>query len=108
MTAASSTSPSSNIAKLFTGGQGTSFYPSFGTCGWTNSSSDYVVAMSASRYTSSACGQIVSITANGKTHTAEVVDECPCCSTNSFEMSPALFRYFTNKSVGTISIQWKV
>ncbi|KAF8310653.1 barwin-like endoglucanase, partial [Clavulina sp. PMI_390] len=77
-----------------------------GACGWTNSNSDYIVAMSASRYTSSVCGKMVSITANGKTHTAEVVDECPGCSANSLDMSPTLFSYFADESVGVISIEW--
>ncbi|RSH80589.1 uncharacterized protein EHS24_009171 [Apiotrichum porosum] len=41
------------------------------------------------------CGQHVKITANGKTHLAEIRDICPTCGgTYDLDMSPSLFAYF--------------
>lgn len=61
--------------------QGTYFAVGLGACGWTNTDSDYIVALASADYGSGAhCGKTISVSANGKTHSAQVVDKCPGCS----------------------------
>ncbi|KAF8310644.1 hypothetical protein DL93DRAFT_2084205 [Clavulina sp. PMI_390] len=90
-----------------TGGQGTYYYPGMGACGWHNKNTDMIVAISTPLFKGKHCGKTITITANGKTHTAEVVDECPDCATNSLDMSPSLFKVFAPESAGVISMKWK-
>ncbi|KAF8310642.1 hypothetical protein DL93DRAFT_2084203 [Clavulina sp. PMI_390] len=99
---------SSSSTAYRTGGQGTYFYPGLGACGWYNKNSDYIVALSTKTYKKSYCGKMITIIANGKTHTAKVVDACPGCAANSLDMSPALFTKFAPESVGVIkTMKWK-
>ncbi|KAF8310643.1 hypothetical protein DL93DRAFT_2084204 [Clavulina sp. PMI_390] len=88
------------------GGKGTYYYPGKGACGWHNTSSDLIVAMSAKMYKAH-CGKMITITSKGKTHTAKVVDECPECGAGDLDMSPGLFKKFAPESQGVISVQWK-
>ncbi|GAC72559.1 hypothetical protein PANT_7d00162 [Moesziomyces antarcticus T-34] len=80
----------------------TSFLPillTTGACGWTNSGSDFIVAMNAPEWAGGAhCGQTVTITnnKNGNTQTAQVADLCPGCSWGSLDMSTSLFSALNN------------
>ncbi|ETW82098.1 Non-catalytic module family EXPN protein [Heterobasidion irregulare TC 32-1] len=87
--------------------QGTYFAVGLGACGWTNTDSDYIVALASADYGSGAhCGKTISVSANGKTHSAQVVDKCPGCSSGDLDMSPALFTTFADESVGVVQVTW--
>lgn len=96
-------------------GQGT-FYNTetgnAGSCGNYLKNTGYTVAVNTPQYTSSWCGKTITITANGKTHTATIEDECPgdgtTCKYGALDMSPALFKYFADESVGVIDISWSM
>ncbi|KAI9462228.1 RlpA-like double-psi beta-barrel-protein domain-containing protein-containing protein [Boletus coccyginus] len=88
-------------------GQGTWFYDGLGACGYTNSGSDPIVAISSQIYGSGGyCNKWVSITSNGKTVSAQVRDECPGCGPGDLDMSIGLFEQFAALSVGVLSITW--
>ncbi|KIY49807.1 hypothetical protein FISHEDRAFT_18796, partial [Fistulina hepatica ATCC 64428] len=79
-----------------------------GACGWTSVSTDYVVALATEDYDSgSHCGDIVSITYDGTTSSATVVDECEGCSSGDLDMSESLFETFTTLSVGRFEMSWE-
>lgn len=76
------------------------------------SNSGYTVALNAVQYSQSWCGKTITISANGKTHSATIQDECPgdgtTCKWGALDMSPALFNYFSDPSAGVIDITWSV
>lgn len=81
-----------------------------GACGITNQPSDFVVALDApdfgSGYPGPHCFQHVSITANGKTATAEIVDKCPGCPEGGLDLSEGLFSFFADPGVGVLTGSW--
>jgi len=90
-------------------GRGTWYTTGLGNCGWTNTNSQFVVAMPQSLYEAnngSNCGQMVQISYKGKTVEAEMVDSCPGCGGNDLDMSQATFEHFAPLSVGVIEIEW--
>ncbi|KAK1925923.1 RlpA-like double-psi beta-barrel-protein domain-containing protein-containing protein, partial [Papiliotrema laurentii] len=91
-------------------GKATYYAVGLGACGWTNSDSEYVVAMNAPQYSSGTCGQNIQITnpSTGKTQTAKIVDLCPGCSNGDLDMSPTLFSYLNdgNMDAGVFQMTW--
>ncbi|CDR98905.1 hypothetical protein [Sporisorium scitamineum] len=80
-------------------GQATYYAAGLGACGWTNSGSDFIVAMNAPEWNGGAnCGKTITITntQNGNTQQAQVVDLCPGCSWGSLDMSTSLFSALNN------------
>jgi expansin (peptidoglycan-binding protein) len=78
-----------------------------GACGWRNKPSDFVVALNSARYGSGEhCGQQIQIRANGKTATAQVVDECPGCEGDGLDLSDALFEHFAPLATGEFVGSW--
>ncbi len=99
------------LVKRGSSGQATYYAAGLGACGWTNSGSDFIVAMNAPEWAGgSHCGQTVTITntGNGNTQTAQVADLCPGCSWGSLDMStgssPALNN--GNMDAGVFPITW--
>lgn len=88
----SSSSSSSSSSQATSGnfnGQATYYAPGLGACGWTNSASDYIVAISHSLFDSfgtgnpnnnPACGHKIQATYQGKTITVSVADRCEGCA----------------------------
>ncbi|KZV60757.1 hypothetical protein PENSPDRAFT_716509 [Peniophora sp. CONT] len=78
-------------------------------CGWHNEN-DFVVAINAIQYgsywKSDYCGKQISITLNGKTATATVVDECMGCPYAGLDFSKGLFEYFSDVGAGIIYGDW--
>lgn len=73
----------------------------------SSSDSDYIVALNAAQYGSGGyCNQGITITYNGKSVGATIVDMCPGCAYGSLDMSPALFKEFADESVGTFQMTW--
>ncbi|KAI0373741.1 riboflavin aldehyde-forming enzyme [Pilatotrama ljubarskyi] len=90
-------------------GRGTWFNVGLGACGKTNKDSDKIIAISANIYNNGAhCDKKVKIknTANGKTATAIVRDECPSCGSNDIDMSPSLFEELGDLDTGVLKVSW--
>ncbi|GAA6025434.1 hypothetical protein JCM11491_004309 [Sporobolomyces phaffii] len=92
-------------------GRATFFDPGLGACGTYSSSSDFMVAMNEAQYgdlgaVSPWCFQTISISYGGKTAQAQVLDACPGCPYGGLDMSPSLFKYFADESVGVIYVSW--
>ncbi|PWN20096.1 hypothetical protein BCV69DRAFT_250229 [Microstroma glucosiphilum] len=81
-----------------------------GSCGQYLSNSGYTVAVNSGQYTDAWCGKTITISANGKTHTATIQDECPesaqTCHYGALDMSPALFDYFYSAGTGVFQMEW--
>ncbi|KAI9321173.1 hypothetical protein DFJ73DRAFT_634933 [Zopfochytrium polystomum] len=77
-----------------------------GACGSYLHDTDYLVAMSLGRYSSSYCGRQVCISANGVTVQATIKDACESCGYSDLDASPALFSAITSLSAGLIQISW--
>lgn len=97
-------------------GDMTYFTPDVGACGWSNTESDFIVAVSAELFQifgngisngNPVCGHKIRIHKNGKTATATITDECPPCTPGSIDMTPALFQYFEDPDVGRTSVEWE-
>jgi hypothetical protein len=78
-----------------------------GSCGTTNVPSDFIVALNAAQYSSSYCGVTITITCNGKTAQATIMDECPGCGYGGLDLSQGLFEYFGDISVGVLTGDWE-
>ncbi|KAF8217375.1 hypothetical protein K438DRAFT_1455643, partial [Mycena galopus ATCC 62051] len=53
------------------------------------------------------CFKQITMTYNGKTATATITDSCPGCPTNGgLDLSPGLFSFFADQSLGVISGDW--
>ncbi|EIM90914.1 uncharacterized protein STEHIDRAFT_107620 [Stereum hirsutum FP-91666 SS1] len=79
-----------------------------GACGQTHSDSEHVVALNAAQYGSGGdCGRSITISYKGKSTSATIVDKCPGCPNGGLDISPSLFSYFADESVGVIYADWK-
>lgn len=90
-------------------GQGTYYDVGLGSCGWTNSNSQMVCALSGSIMNGNKkkyCGKSITIKSGSKSYSCKVVDTCPGCDSKNVDMSPALFKKFAPLSKGVISITW--
>ncbi|KAE9401510.1 barwin-like endoglucanase [Gymnopus androsaceus JB14] len=106
-----STSTASAASSTQSGGFGTFFYQKgvAGACGTVHSDSDVIVAMDSALYSQSVCGQTVTIwnTANWKSVTATIADECPTCiNSESIDMSVGAFQQIGDLSTGQLDIVW--
>ncbi|KAG8819613.1 hypothetical protein FRC19_009668, partial [Serendipita sp. 401] len=79
-----------------------------GYCGGYRSPGDYVVALNQPQMDAQSvrCGDTITISANGRTATAVVWDECPPCAWGSLDLSAGLFQYFNDLGVGVFPITW--
>ncbi|KAI3325943.1 RlpA-like double-psi beta-barrel-protein domain-containing protein-containing protein [Xylariaceae sp. AK1471] len=83
----------------------TYYEPGLGACGWTNSDSEYVVALSPSQYSGN-CGKTITITKDGKKVGAKVVDLCPGCASGAIDVSSTTFKQLVDLSVGRTTCTW--
>ncbi|KAJ7706145.1 RlpA-like double-psi beta-barrel-protein domain-containing protein-containing protein [Mycena rosella] len=85
-----------------------SFYAvGLGACGGTNSDSEYVVALNVPQWNNGAnCNKEITITYNGKTANAKIVDECMSCPDGGLDFSTSLFNFFEDPDVGIIHGDW--
>ncbi|GAA5856282.1 hypothetical protein JCM8547_000850 [Rhodosporidiobolus lusitaniae] len=106
-----STSSAVNLAATTYSGTGTWFTQNgnYGACGKINSDSTYLVALQTNMYANgSKCGKKVKITANGKTITAVVADECPTCgSSTNMDLSVGAFKGLASLDAGVVSMKWQ-
>ncbi|EPQ58739.1 hypothetical protein GLOTRDRAFT_35963 [Gloeophyllum trabeum ATCC 11539] len=81
-----------------------------GACGQTNVPSDFIVALNSPMYGDGYpgpnCFKSITITANGKTTQATIMDECPGCPYGGLDFSEGLFKFFADESVGVLYGSW--
>ncbi|RSH76614.1 uncharacterized protein EHS24_005499 [Apiotrichum porosum] len=120
--ATSSTSSSSSSGSGTTySGEATYYYQTEGadasgegSCGWTNTDSELIAAISTtdgSTWANTLCGKyaVVTNTANSKTVTVEIVDNCPSCNgADSLDLSPAAFQAIGDMDTGVLDITWQL
>ncbi|VDB86531.1 unnamed protein product [Peniophora sp. CBMAI 1063] len=115
-TATSATTAATSTTTYLSGtntGDGTYYATGLGACGWTNSDTDYIVAVSKDLYdnypgatddtnSNPVCGQKITASYNGNSVTVEVVDRCEGCSLTSLDFSPSAFTQLADESVGLL------
>ncbi|PPR04976.1 hypothetical protein CVT24_010434 [Panaeolus cyanescens] len=98
------------LQKRFSGTRWTFFDVGLGACGKVNVETDFIVALNSEQYGSGYpgpnCEKTITMTYNGKTATAKVMDMCPGCPYGGLDLSRGLFRYFAAESVGVIHGDW--
>jgi len=76
-------------------GQFTYFAVGMGACGKQNTDDDFIVALNTPSWAGgSHCFDTITITINGKTGTAQIVDRCESCGPEDLDFSLGLFHYF--------------
>ncbi|KAI0049708.1 hypothetical protein FA95DRAFT_1475807, partial [Auriscalpium vulgare] len=78
-----------------------------GACGKTNSPGDFIVALNSAQYGGGQyCFETITISYQGKSTQATIVDECPGCPFAGLDMSEGLFNFFAPESEGIIYGEW--
>ncbi|KAM3082067.1 hypothetical protein ACMFMG_004519 [Clarireedia jacksonii] len=82
-----------------------------GACGWTNTDSQMVVALSHGLMGTQSngnpnCGKKIKVSYGGKSVVVEVVDKCMGCNTYDLDLSPAAFSALAPESAGRIKGTW--
>ena len=107
----SSSSGGSGSGKIYWGDL-TYYTPGVGSCGIESTGSEAVVAVAEDIMVpldhpnpnhNPLCGKTITISANGKTAQAKIVDTCPGCAHGGLDLSPTLFQKFDSLSVGRIT-----
>ncbi|KAJ3566322.1 hypothetical protein NP233_g7078 [Leucocoprinus birnbaumii] len=96
--------------KRFSNARWTFYAVGLGACGKTNVPSDFIVALNSAQfgggYPGPQCFKTISMSYNGKTATAQIMDECPGCPYGGLDLSEGLFKHFAAESVGVIYGTW--
>ncbi|KAG1762453.1 hypothetical protein EDD22DRAFT_891572 [Suillus occidentalis] len=102
----------------FTNARFTYYAVGLGACGTTNQPGDFIVALNAMVTISNFCVFVnnsaagencykeITITYNGLTASAQIVDECMGCPYGGLDFSEGLFQFFTPLGSGVISGSW--
>jgi len=81
-----------------------------GACGVTNVASDFIVALNTpefgSGYPGPNCFKQISMSYNGQSTIAQIMDECPGCPEGGLDLSRGLFDFFAPESEGVIYGTW--
>ncbi|PPQ65859.1 hypothetical protein CVT26_000793 [Gymnopilus dilepis] len=114
------------LEKRFDEARFTFYAVGLGACGKTNAPGDFVsslcissillvvlpdptqvVALNSAQFAGgSHCFETITISVNGKSTSAQIVDECPGCPFAGLDFSSGLFQYFAPESVGVLSGSW--
>ncbi|KAL7418129.1 RlpA-like double-psi beta-barrel-protein domain-containing protein-containing protein [Mrakia frigida] len=125
-TAATATSTGSTSVSVDAAGDGpfdgnaTWFYTGLGACGWTNTSSDLIVAVSSTLFDSwpgyagtnpndnPICGNQLLITYGDQTVLAQVADRCTTCGERSLDLTQGAFQALVpgGLDVGIVPMTW--
>ncbi|TFY72337.1 hypothetical protein EVG20_g668 [Dentipellis fragilis] len=98
----------SQLTKRFDNARFTFYADGLGACGKTNAPGDFIVALNSAQYAGgSHCFESITITANGKSTQASIVDECPGCPFGGLDLSEGLFKFFASESVGVLTGSWE-
>ncbi|OAX36611.1 hypothetical protein K503DRAFT_288883, partial [Rhizopogon vinicolor AM-OR11-026] len=91
----------------FSNSRFTYYADGLGACGGVNQPSDFIVALNSAQFNGGQyCNQMITITINGKTTQAEIVDECPGCPFGGLDFSEGLFEFFESLSGGVLYGDW--
>ncbi|KAG5728346.1 Allergen Asp f 7 [Termitomyces sp. T112] len=98
------------LHKRFSSARWTFYAVGLGACGKTNVPSDFIVALNSAQfgggYPGPHCFETITMTYNGKTATATIMDECPGCPFGGLDLSTGLFTFFAPESVGVLYGEW--
>ncbi|GLB35354.1 hypothetical protein LshimejAT787_0209190 [Lyophyllum shimeji] len=98
------------LHKRFSNARWTFYDVGLGACGKWNVQSDFIVALNSAQfgggYPGPNCFKSITMTYNGKTTQATIMDECPGCPYGGLDLSRGLFRFFAAESVGVIQGEW--
>jgi hypothetical protein len=99
-----------DVEKRGSNARWTFYETGLGACGGYNSDSDFIVALNqdtfGTSYPSPYCNKQITMTYNGKTTTATIVDACPGCPYDGLDLSPGLFSFFASQDEGVIYGNW--
>jgi len=96
------------------------FTPGLGACGFTNTSDQFVASVAVSVFNgypgatsnpndNPICDQNLTVTYNGTSVTAPIVDYCPGCSDSYVGFSSAAFQEFASTDVGIVNdVEWEI
>ncbi|KAL8362614.1 hypothetical protein RB601_008124 [Gaeumannomyces tritici] len=97
-------------------GDFTYFNPAVGACGFVNSDSDKVVAISAALFDAAnisgdpnknpLCGRSIVARHGGKEVTVTVVDRCVGCALNDLDLSVAAYNDIADPNAGRVKGSW--
>ncbi|KAI9477793.1 MAG: RlpA-like double-psi beta-barrel-protein domain-containing protein-containing protein [Benjaminiella poitrasii] len=94
-------------------GDGTYYDVGLGSCGWTNSDSEMIVALNHVQMENGAnsnnnpnCGKKIAVSGPKGTVTVKIVDTCPGCDSGSVDLSPAAFEKIADLSQGRVPVTW--
>lgn len=92
------------------GVDGTFYATGLGSCGFTNTDSDFICAISKIDYdrftvggnpnNNALCGKSLTATYNGKSVTVKIVDRCEACGQGALDFSPAAFDEMADPAIG--------
>ncbi|KAF8973953.1 hypothetical protein BDZ97DRAFT_1777681, partial [Flammula alnicola] len=90
------------------GAQFTHFVTGLGACGGVNSPADFVVALDMQQFdAANHCNAAITITVNGKTAHATIVDRCVSCGYNNLDFTDGLMTFFDPSFPGTLQGDWE-
>ncbi|KAH8091721.1 RlpA-like double-psi beta-barrel-protein domain-containing protein-containing protein [Cristinia sonorae] len=108
-------------APVVTGtGDATFYTPGLGACGGINTEKDFIVAVSTQIFNgfpgaganpnkNPICGKKLTATSRGKKVTVKIVDQCPGCSRDSIDLSPAAFNTLADPATGRLhNVRWTI
>ncbi|PBK96703.1 hypothetical protein ARMGADRAFT_1163100 [Armillaria gallica] len=99
-----------NFVKRYDNARWTFYDVGLGACGTNSVASDFMVALNSQQYGGGYpgpnCFQTITMTYNGKTTTATILDECPGCPYGGLDLSRGLFDFFADESAGVIYGTW--
>ncbi|RAL16494.1 RlpA-like double-psi beta-barrel domain-containing protein [Aspergillus homomorphus CBS 101889] len=80
-----------------------------GSCGWTNTDSEHVLALSHTIMQKEYCGKEVTINYGGKTAKGKIVDTCMGCEPGSIDLSSSLFLELAELGSGRVGgVDWYI
>jgi hypothetical protein len=95
------------LEKRFDGARFTYYAAGLGACGKVNIASDFIVALNAPQFEGGAhCFQTITITVNGKSTQAQIMDRCAGCDYGGLDFSSGLFDFFGSESLGVLTGSW--
>lgn len=88
--------------------QFTNFVTGQGACGGFNVASDFVAALNTEQWDNGAhCFAAITITINGKSVQAQIVDECMACGYNNLDLTDGLFSVWADIEQGALQGEWE-
>jgi hypothetical protein len=102
--------PRGELSKRFSSTRWTFYDVGLGACGKYNKASDFIVALNSAQfgggYPGPNCFKSITLSYNGKTAQATIMDECPGCPFGGLDLSRGLFNFFASEDKGVLSGDW--